>query len=68
MSYEFRTKRMYKVFNSWGLKKIHDLMVEYPIPSSLKEELLRSIKLYISKALAFDFVQDEKEFMDRIPM
>lgn len=66
MSYEFRIERMNKVLTSWGLKKVHDLMVEYPIPSFLKEELLTSIKLYVSKALAFDFVQDEKEFMDKV--
>ena len=53
MSYEFRTKRMNKVLTSWGLNKVHDLMVEYSIPSFLKEELLTSIKLYVSKALAF---------------
>ena len=41
-------------------------MVEYPIPSPLKEEFLTSLKLYISKALAFNFVQDEKEFMEKV--
>ena len=66
MSYEFRTKRMNKISTSWRLKKIHDLMVEYPIPSPLKEEFLTSLKLYISKALAFNFVQDEKEFMEKV--
>ena len=66
MSYEFRTKRMNKVLTSWGLNKVHDLMVEYSIPSFLKEELLTSIKLYVSKALAFDFVHDEKKFMEKV--
>jgi hypothetical protein len=66
MSYEYRVDRMDGISHSWSLKKEHELMLSYHIPNSLFDEYLRSVKLYISKALSFDYLENDEKFMSRV--
>jgi len=66
MNLEQRKKRIDKIFTNWKLLKVNDLMVSYSLPLKLKKELLRNIKLYISKALDFDFIDNDNKFMEKV--
>ncbi len=66
MSLKYRKERINKISKNWGLKKSHDLMVTYKIPEDKFEELIKNIKLYVSKALNFKFVDDEKTFLEKV--
>ena len=50
----------------WAVNRFHDLMVDY-VPTDEELSNLRfAVMLYISKALYFDFTEDETEFMKRV--
>jgi hypothetical protein len=66
MNLNQRKKRIDKISKNWNLIKVHQLMAQHSIKIDLKEELLRNVKLYVSKALDFDFINDEKKFMQKV--
>ena len=64
--YEYRKSRFSTMEEHWAVNRIHDLMVDY-IPTDQELSDLRfAIMLYISKALYFDYADDEIEFMKRV--
>ena len=66
MSYDYRKSRFIHMNRAWELESMHELMSTYtPTPEDL-EELRFSMMLYISRALYFNFTDDEKEFIIRL--
>ena len=65
-SYPYRLKRFRNIKNTWGLDKMHDLILYYTPTEQKLTDLRFSIMLYISKALYFDFTTDEAKFIKRI--
>ena len=59
----YRNKRMNELAKEWGLKKIHNLLLEYKIPNDLNFKFKLYLKNYISKALDISFVENEKDFV-----
>lgn len=65
-SYPVRKERFNNIRNSWSLKQLHDLMLQYNPPIDLLEDFKNSVMLYISKAFNFSCTFDETEFMTRL--
>lgn len=62
-SLTYRKQRMSDLSNAWGTTKLNDLFTEWKIPDDLYADFKRSVGLYISKALRFDYTEDEQIFM-----
>ena len=63
MSLDLRKKRIQYLVDNWSMEKRHDLMARFKIPEILNKEFLMAVKLYISKALNFTYVENEEEFI-----
>ena len=66
MTIEYRKNRIDKIAKFWNFKKEHDLMASYCLNDDIFSNFKRSVKLYISKALDFDFVEDDNDFLERL--
>ncbi len=64
--YEYRKSRFDTMEEVWALDRINDLMVSHSPTQKELNDLQFSVMLYISKALYFDFTQNEEEFVRRI--
>ena len=64
--YEYRKSRLLEMEKLWNLERVHDLMVAYTPTEKEIKDLRFSIMLYISKALYFEFTEDEEEFIRRV--
>ena len=65
-SLNYRIKRMSQLKNKWELKFVNDLMLEYKIPKELNYKFKFYLKNYISKALNFDFEEDDDLFLKKV--
>ena len=65
-SLPYRKKRIEDLKNQWKLTQVNELFVSWQIPSKIYLNLQNAIKLYISKALNFDLVLEDKLFMDQV--
>ena len=65
-SLQYRKDRMTTMANQWGASKVNDLFIRKRIPDHLYSELRRSIGIYISKALHFEYTQDDISFIERL--
>lgn len=65
-SLTYRKQRMSDLSSAWGTTKLNDLFTEWKIPDDLYSDFKRSVGLYISKALRFDYTEDEQIFMKRL--
>lgn len=65
-SLQYRKDRMKKLANEWQMENVRDLFVRKKISEKNYNELKHSIGLYISKALHFEYTQDENELIKRI--
>ena len=65
-TYIERKNRFEKLKQAWSLNKLNDLMLQYEIPENLLNEFKFSVMLYVSKAMDFEFINDETEFMKRL--
>ena len=65
-SLDYRKKRIIELKNNWKLKKINDLFVAWEIPEDLNISLNNAIKLYISKALGFNLVLNDDDFIELV--
>ena len=63
MTYDYRKERISKIVSSWGLVRTHDLMARYELDEVSLFNFKLAIKLYISRALHFEFSQDDEEFL-----
>ena len=63
MSLDYRHKRINKITKLWNLKKIHPLITTYAMEKNFFESFKFNIKLYISKALNLQFVQNDSLFI-----
>ena len=63
MSLDIRKKRINHLVEIWNMEQQHDLMARYEIQKTIYEEFLMHVKMYISKALDFNYVSDDDEFI-----
>lgn len=63
MSLDIRKKRINHLVEIWNMEQQHDLMARYKIQRTVYEEFLMHVKMYISKALDFNYVSDDDEFI-----
>jgi hypothetical protein len=66
--YSYRKSRFLEMEKSWSLERLHDLMVAYTPTNQELKDLRFAIMLYISKALYFDFTEDEEAFIKRVDL
>ncbi len=60
---EYRLNRMTELNKKWNLKMVHPLILNYKIPVDLFLQFKMNLKLYISKALNIDFIENDKRFL-----
>ncbi len=65
-SLQYRKDRMTTMANQWSASKVNDLFIHKKISDTLYNDLRTSIGLYISKALHFDYTEDEEVFIQRL--
>ena len=65
-SLQYRKDRMTTMANQWGASKVNELFIHKKSPETLYNELCRSIGIYISKALHFDYTENEEVFIQRL--
>ena len=65
-SLQYRKDRMTTMANQWSASKVNDLFIHKKISDILYNDLRTSIGLYISKALHFDYTEDEEVFIQRL--
>ncbi len=63
---EYRKSRISSICNTWGLEKINSLIAAYKISNDDFKDLKFSIKLYISKALHFDYSDSDEDFLNNL--
>lgn len=66
MSWEYRVGRIDKIVEYWNFKKEHNLMASFALSESVFLNFKRSVKNYISKAMGFDYVDDDLLFLERL--
>ena len=66
MSLKYRIDRIAQIKEIWGLNFEHQLITSLSLSESEFENLKRYIKLYILKALEFDYVHDDVSFMNNV--
>lgn len=66
MSWEYRVNRIDKIVEYWNFKREHNLMASFDLSENIFLNFKRSIKNYISKAMGFDYVDDDLSFLDRL--
>ena len=65
-SLQYRKDRMTTMANQWGASKVNELFIHKKISDTLYNDLRTSIGLYISKALHFEYTEDEEVFVQRL--
>lgn len=65
-SLSVRKDRFNNLQNFYGVNKYNNLLGNWDIPEDLLIKFKRSIMLYISSAMHFEFVDDENRFMQRL--
>ena len=63
---KYRYKKIDDICENWGLKKINNLMAEYTLPDDLLLQFKQSLKIYISRALSFDYVENDNLFIKKV--
>ena len=65
-SLNIRKDRFKNLQNFYGVKQYNNLLGSWDIPENLLIEFKRSVMLYISAAMHFEYVDDENRFMQRL--
>lgn len=63
---KYRLNRMNQLNKKWNLKMVHPLILKYKIPDELFSKFKINLKLYISKALNIDFIDNDKKFLKMV--
>lgn len=63
---EYRKARIKLACERWGMEKVNNLFARKQIPENLHNDLQESIMRYIARALHFDFIRNEDEFLRRM--
>ena len=66
MSLDYRIKRVDTMVKSWGLDRDHDLIASLPLNKNTFDEFKVKIKLYVSKALNFEYENNDDLFMKKV--
>ena len=66
MSLDYRIKRVDTMVKSWGLERDHDLIASLPLNKNTFDEFKVKIKLYVSKALNFEYENNDDLFMKKV--
>ena len=66
MSLDYRIKRIDTMVKSWGLERDHDLIASLPLDKKTNDEFLVKIRLYVSKALNFQYENNNELFMEKV--
>lgn len=66
MSLKYRVSRIDKIVDYWNFKREHDLMASFTLNDNIFLNFKRSIKNYISKAIGFDYVDEDFLFLERL--
>ena len=66
MSLDYRIKRIDTMVKSWGLERDHDLIASLPLDKKINDEFLVKIRLYVSKALNFQYENNNELFMEKV--
>ena len=66
MSLDYRIKRVDTMVRSWGLDRDHDLIASLPLNKNTFDEFKVKIKLYVSKALNFEYENNDDLFMKKV--
>lgn len=65
-SLDYRKNRMRTVQEMWGGQLQNSLFLAYEIPKDLFGDLLRSVAIYVAKAMHFEYTGDEEVYMARL--
>lgn len=65
-SLEYRKNRINEMSKKWNLKKVNDLYTSWQIPNNTYDNLKHSLKLYISRALHFPYIDNDVDFMRKV--
>ena len=68
MSLEYRIQRINKITESWGLEREHPLIASLPLGKQTFENFKCQLKLFISRALQFNYAHDDFEFVKNIDL
>jgi len=66
MSIEYRIKRIAQMKELWSLNFEHKLITSLSLKNIQFENLKRCIKLYVSKALEFNYVEEDSSFVKKV--
>ena len=66
MSLDYRIKRVDTMVRSWRLDRDHDLIASLPLNKNTFDEFKVKIKLYVSKALNFEYENNDDLFMKKV--
>ena len=61
-----RKKRFEQLEKQWQVTSMGTLLANWPIPENLLTEYRRSVGIYISKALHFEYTENEDIFLERL--
>ena len=62
----YRKDRITLACEKWSMEQVNNLFARKQIPSNLYNDLQESIMRYIARALHFEFIRDESQFLSRM--